>query len=452
MKNRVMSSRGGDLVFCLHDCLSLGEVELGLTQLPQPSDNAVEYTGAEKSILSTTICDTKDDEIDRLPILLRILQSSRPLSSIPIFADMTPTSLSGENHDDTTDSTVSEVANRLEDRAALYSATEGVQVVACHLAPAVTRSFGRLPPLSKIHSFNPNTFSNISGSLDISYNTLPLKQMFEKSVSAFGVANNTNPLISSLGKKRKRISDDVVDDNDAPRSKARTGTLLHAEETSIVSEDTQEFVVTKTLHDLIRLTVTSLNQAPFNSVASSNMADDDGDGGGGMLGENMSLSITEHDSILSEAAKSTHQEKQMGACDLASTVASLMHYVPCLRHRHVSVCVLISIDVCTRSHITNSVFMLLIFHTRLHSVVELSRKHLNLFLAWEQTVLVLRHFWPQGVWMYTDVPLQTIYFRNKKEALIQRLQKIARNLCKSYQNFLSEIVHESILSYPKKNP
>ena len=125
-------------VLSLHDSLALGEVELGLTTVAETAERQLE-------------------EIHRLPVLLRLLSASRPLSSVPSFWDdgeKEKSNISGESGDEPTpDTPIDELANqvvaRLEDVSATYNVAEGVDVVACHLAPSICRNLSKIPPLKR---------------------------------------------------------------------------------------------------------------------------------------------------------------------------------------------------------------------------------------------------------------------------------------------------------------
>ena len=119
------TTTGADNPLCLHDCLSLGEIELGLIQ----SNRAVE-------------------EIQRLPLFLRVLSLTRPLASISILeTDEDGNHGDGDGDSKKNDPLVNRVVERLEHVAATYSVAEGVDVLTCHLAPSVSRKISKLPPL-----------------------------------------------------------------------------------------------------------------------------------------------------------------------------------------------------------------------------------------------------------------------------------------------------------------
>lgn len=340
-----------ELSLRLHDCLSLGEVELGL------SCSSVAAVGNHIG-QSDILFNATDEETYRLPLLLRILKSSRPLSAIPSFT-VQDTVEENDAFVEAGDAIICEAVNRLEDRAAAYSAAEGVQVVACYLAPTVAKQISRIPPLSlkKNEVVSRNDVSTLIGNLEVRYETKHLEE-------AWGKLGSTaiNYGGSGIGKKRRRSlsfatdsngKDDekvaILDVSDNEMAVSNDNAKIVASRRSrpedlcplqsISSEDSQEYAVSKTLQELIRLTLQSLKQSP--SSAESNVGtgmEDEGEGTASDANSvNVALTITMQDTILSAAARSGQHQHQSGISDLPSTVASLMHHAPCLRHRHVAV-------------------------------------------------------------------------------------------------------------------
>lgn len=98
---------------CLRDSLALGEVESGLWADKQEEEEL--------------------EEIERLPVLLRLLSASRPHTSIPTVGGQQCSDGGDDNEQqDGNEPTIDELANsvvaRLEDVAATYSVAEGVDV------------------------------------------------------------------------------------------------------------------------------------------------------------------------------------------------------------------------------------------------------------------------------------------------------------------------------------
>jgi hypothetical protein len=323
----------------LHDSISLGEVELGLSCEHRPSD----------------------EEVRRLPLLLRLLSSSRPLSSIPTFPLPPLNADEDDENDDVlssksdTDDVIQQAVNRLEDRAALYSAAEGVEVVACHLAPYVCRKISRLAPLQRTKATKGGSASAKTGAGE--FGTEELARLAANPVLA---STSRSPSTSKRQKVSSEASDDLqTDDLDEDEDMAdvsgdATATATQnannkrhrasaAHESVLAagnSEDSQEATVTKTLSELALLVVQSLQ-----STATPRKEDNDGGEGE----EKSSLSLTIEDSILAEPRQGQGSGSAsaasigsvgggaMVASDLGSMVVSLMHHAPVLRHRHVAV-------------------------------------------------------------------------------------------------------------------
>jgi hypothetical protein len=360
VKHNTMKASNGKAL-SLHDSISLGEVELGLSSEHRPSE----------------------EEVRRLPLLLRLLSSSRPLSSIPTFP-LPPIDDNDDDDDDnkseSTDVIIQQAVNRLEDRAALYSAAEGVEVVACHLAPYVCRKISRLAPLQRMKvkgGKKSGTGSAKTGGAG-EFGTDELARLAANPVLASGQRSS-----STATSKRQKMSSEASDDlqtdlqtdededmadasgnatqnaiTNANNKRRRASSAAHESVLAAGnSEDSQEATVTKTLSELALLVVQSLQ-----SNATPRKADNDGGGGEGE--EKSSLSLTIEDSILAEPRQgqgsggSASASVSMGsvggggamvASDLGSMVVSLMHHAPVLRHRHVAVSLLYTLRCVVRS-------------------------------------------------------------------------------------------------------
>ena len=288
--------------FSLHDCLSLGEIELGL---------------AADKITPTA------EEMHRLPILLRLLSSSRPLSRCPPLVQ--------EEHASVRDGEGDELIDRavrcLEDRAALYSPAEDVEVVSCHLVPHLCRKISRLRPLKK----DPQT--GLYQNPEMLLQHVPSSQLVGLSSSSskrFKASDGTAVLLVQEeddlhAQSEYDMSDEddegkpLGEDSNSRKRRRSTLTSNHA------SEDSQEATVSRILAELTSLVVQSL-QAP--------RIEDDGDSSA----VDQSLSID--DSILAESpcnAVTVEAGGAMVGSDLGATVVSLMHHAPVLRHQHVAV-------------------------------------------------------------------------------------------------------------------
>jgi hypothetical protein len=239
----------------LHDSVALGEVELGLSA-----------TGPCK------------EEVQRLPILLRLLSRARP-----------PTSTKDSGEDD---QVIQQAVNLLEDRAAIYSEAEGMEVVACHLAPFCCRRF-----LQKGRTNNKQQKS-------------PLEKPTGKKKDNLHMASDVDE------------EDDFSEDDDEmdielplPSRSSRRDSLTTA------GEDSLEATATKTLLELSLLVKESLKPPK---------TDDEGV-------QNLMISID--DSMLAEAPQSTSGVGGGGTMgsDLRSVVSALMFHAPFLGHQRVAV-------------------------------------------------------------------------------------------------------------------
>ena len=167
-------------MYKLHDSVALGNFEQGLlrnrrrrcpTSRDDHNDDNNHNDNEEE--------EWQKAEVERLPLLLRILSQSRPLatSTTSVWTSLqkqkqqeqqenqdtqdelkNPDTKDDDQHSsDTYDSELERAVQRLEDRAAVYSVSESVEVVACHLSPFVCRKIAKLPPLHRTktdHSWN----------------------------------------------------------------------------------------------------------------------------------------------------------------------------------------------------------------------------------------------------------------------------------------------------------
>jgi hypothetical protein len=275
----------------LHDCLALGEIERGLSQ-----------NGNRRAM----------QEIQRLPLFLRVLSLTRSQASISVFAD--------ESQEG--DELVNKAVERLEDVVAKHSVAEGVDVVTCHLAPSVTRKLSKVPPLQRKEggewdtkelaavARNPRS-SKRKRKVDDDDDSKRdpddgIQGSSEEEDNDDGMEKDTNQLESLPNKKQKK--------GDSRRDSIE-----------LAAEDSQEATVTKTLSELASLVVTSLEP-----ISDQHDAEEVG---------KPSLSLTIDDSILSESAAGAAESGggAMEGSDLGSTVSAIMHHAPVLRSRQVAV-------------------------------------------------------------------------------------------------------------------
>ena len=291
--------------------MSLGEFEMGLSTEPSA------------------------DEIQRLPTLLRLLSSARPLASIPSFdlgkEKATEGDAIGETGDEAeADDLLDDAVRRLENRASIYSVAEGVEVVSCHLAPAICRKISRLRPLKK--------------AVGSGYDTKPLVEAAASQLRSSEVFPSKRRKLSSSELRIPQQQDGFTDlnaeesDEDAmeedlagsERDKRRRESVENQSVrlSSLQSEDSQEANVARILSELISLVVQSLKPPK----------EEEGEGGRSVI---LDWSISMEDSILAEAAQKKALVDNVGGAmvesDLGASVVSLLHYAPVLRHDHVAV-------------------------------------------------------------------------------------------------------------------
>jgi hypothetical protein len=343
----------------LHDCLSLGNVEEGLS-----------------------IDGELEEQRHRLPILLRLLAAARPHASIPTFAgwnDQTtfhdnnhstpnPNNNDNNNNSQSPDVLVDQVVSKLEDMAATHSGAEAMDVVTLSIVPTVTRKISRVPPLrrkqvarsgdgvvvtmwdtqelSVFHSTNPNSSAPFSH-----HHHHPLKRQ------------NSELVLASSGHLRQQLSEDEDDDQfndeddddddnihrqmaldeDDPMDedvhrksqkrksnsiRRRSNVLDSMDRKRLHSEDSPEAMVTSTMSELVTLVLNSLQPKEGGGGNNNNDDDDDGDaveGGAGAATTSTSSRLL-HDLVLSSQSS-----------DGGSAMASILHHAPVLRHQHVAV-------------------------------------------------------------------------------------------------------------------
>lgn len=253
-------------------------------------------------------------EMRRLPTLLRVLAAARPLSSVPAFGALE------SNTDDHEDELLNEAVRRLESRAAIYSVAEGVEVTACHLAPAVCRKVSKLKPLRTMTREAEDLLlarPNNAGDMEVDD---------EHDDSLSGEEDVEQPS-KGPAKNRSCQRRSSVD----PRLAIKTQ-----------GEDSQEANVVRILAELSSLVVQSLKPPK---------KDDD---------ELIDWSISVEESILAEPGSKV--DKNVGGAmvssDLGATVVSLMHHAAVLRHDHVAVSAMQVRSWCVPSRNPNCVFNL----------------------------------------------------------------------------------------------
>lgn len=394
----------------LHDSLALGEVELGLLS---------------KKHQTQTSSSTDLEEIHRLPVLLRLLSSARPLSSIPTFPGGTTEQEEGvsqarsetegtnENNDDPI---TNQVVTKLEDVAATYSVAEGVDVVACHLAPTICRKLSRLTPIkprkkkrqqqqecvewetkelaavaanpfsrfkrrrvsTAYYSTNKSSQNNNDTGAGDSEDEIQMSEEEDEAPTSGNDANNekTTTTENNGGNNNNNItSEHRRSSMESMRGSIGSvggggegGGMQQSQSQGVMTEDSQEANVTKTLSELATLVVSSLepikkNKIPTTMEESSPAATNNSNNPttttaattdtGGFVGNSSNTKDSGATLFLAEdsnlaAPSQTYQSSSnvdsssiggvtVGSSDLGSTVAALMHHASVLRHRHVAV-------------------------------------------------------------------------------------------------------------------
>lgn len=326
----------GTRLLSLHDELTLGGfMEVGDDYLRKdPSQTTAEDASSAPSPFALP----SPEEAQRLPALLRLLSAARPLSSVPSLGlelvlgeDEGDDNASGDGDGgkrrreeeirEAIDPVIQQAVDRLEDRAALYSAAEGVEFVACQLAPRVTRKLSKVPSLVRGGDGGGSPpYADSAGwqtdALEVAASN-PLTPSAPVSSSAPQSAAAGAAAAAKGGKKKKRRKgdsgapvapdedgDEYEDDNDlsdvnlgelADDVPGNAAAAAGTEQTSrkrppgrlresIVlfgSEDSLESTATKTLSELALLVVQSLKTAPPTDCDYGVDGGGDGDDGAG---------------------------------------------------------------------------------------------------------------------------------------------------------------------------
>jgi hypothetical protein len=283
----------------LHDWLALGDLEVALD--PEKRNKEV--------------LDHHNDEIRRLPLLLRILSASQPLSSIPSITQVS------KSLEDTIDPLVDDVVSRIEDVAATYSEAEGVDALTSYHASSICRKISRLSPLKREKRKRQWKVQDLASVAESPGGGSPRKKRIltvgdEIQANEQNGNNSDNEEISGV--------DDMSVEDDA-------GTAAHGQsfdtrvEARAASADSQEAMTTRCLTEIASLVVASL--VPF----SPNKEEEEGSP------SSLSLSITA-DSLLSGPASGLH-------CHLGATLSALMHHSPVLRNRHVAASMIVETNL-----------------------------------------------------------------------------------------------------------
>jgi hypothetical protein len=342
----------------LHDYLALGEVEVGLVQHEQLTREERDVDGNDND----GIISIRNNHhaavlaIQRLPYMLRLLSSTRPLASISSVVGTT-----SEHDQDGTiqrDILVDTVVDRLEDIAAMYSVAEGVDVMSNYLARSLTKKISRLKPLAKqIETIGSNGNGNETvinwetallaqvGQDPISHPT-KRKRMLDTMEGSSVIPPDESSLLSSESDDGDVSETDVGQGSSVPLKKRKKYSHHHHRQRhsiEVASEDSQEATFVKTLSDLVSLVVSSLDRSDGKESVAQD-GDDDPPSGEGRSDADTLFALKLDDSILAEAGHGPDDGTSGGGggggamegSDLGSTIADIMHYSPVLRSDHVA--------------------------------------------------------------------------------------------------------------------
>ena len=336
----------------IHDALALGEYEAAIPTQQQPPQTKEDAKNVE--------------EVHRLPLLLRLLSASRPLASLPDVKEWVKDDEEedGSKHDndaheeddndddDEKDDWLDSIVQRLEDRAALYSAAEGLEVLAGYLAPHVCKKWSKLAPPHR------TTDSGGSTAVVVHYDTAALEQaarnvgrrrkLSETSLGAFSDEGNvlddynridaydedddneegddepredTSTLSDVHRRKRRKQSSSQLlgrkssGGSEPPAMVIRRQSTATLADREFAAEDSQQALATKSWTELALLVSQSLQQPLRTSP--------------------LCLTVDEA-SILAQSQSST-QTRGLISADLSATLAALLHHTPVLRYDHVAV-------------------------------------------------------------------------------------------------------------------
>lgn len=326
------SSSSPPVSMSLHDCLSLGEIEAGLTwrqtigcdQNGNEDDKKNDDSRKQEEYL-------RSEEVQRLPYLLRLLSSTRPLASIHPFVaskkeesdDRPPDAKDTSERDEYLD----RIVDRLEDVAANYSVAGGIDVLTNHLAPAVAKNLSRLPSLKRSgDEWKTQDLAAVARD-PIAKRKRRRSSLAKKRVKTEGGDTQNEDALgatSDEGDDDKDMMDIVMDETIDDRRNS-----FHRRDSMIVAaEDSQESTVIKTLSELASLVVASLDNKSHHEVEA-----DDEQHAGASSGKKSWLTL-ETDDILSEKAATEGHTTEGN--DLSSTIVSIMQNAPVLQSRHVA--------------------------------------------------------------------------------------------------------------------
>lgn len=298
----------------LHDWLTLGELDVAL----EPEK------GKDELVLDSQ---RRNDEIRRLPLFLRMLSASQPLSSIPSLTKKVHES----SDEDTSDPLVDQVVSRLDHVASKFSAAEEVDGLTSFHVPTITRKISRLRPLTKNKrklQWDTEDLALVAAS-PLGPPLRKKRRTLEGVSSADGPAEADDAQADEDANIMSGDDDMSIEEEDkgdtAVWNAMIPGNAQGTESRNTVPSDSQEAMTTKGLIEIAKLVVASLEPI------ADNKEDEDGH-------SSVSLPIT-IDALVSEPASEyvTGSGGTVGGCDLGAIVSALMHHAPVLRHCHVAV-------------------------------------------------------------------------------------------------------------------
>ena len=286
----------------IHDLLSIGEIEAALASN-----------------------EDMDAEIDRLPLLLRLLATGQPLSAVPHLMPHSHVL----NTDQTSDPFVNAVVSKLEDVAATHSAAESIDVLVNHLAPSISRRISRLEPLKRKAPDQWSTSELAATAL------APLSHVRSKKSRLHPIQRDSmcshesdDNLEEGSGDEMEDVSgnvkmqetpSEVVLLNSYEALKRRRSDGGRDSFLAGMPEDSADAHLTRVLSEVASLVVESL-QPPLPAPKEEQEE----------TPPERILSV-KADSLLSES-----DTTMSGGNDLAACLSALMHHAPVLRHRHVA--------------------------------------------------------------------------------------------------------------------
>jgi hypothetical protein len=282
----------------IHDLLSIGEIEAALSSRRE-----------------------SDAEIDRLPMLLRLLAASQPSSAVP---HLMPNTLAPKQN---SDPLVNAVVSKLEDVAATHSAAESIDVLVTHIAPSISRRISKLQPLKR-KSPDEWATSELAAIALAPLSNLRNKKSRMHSMSADSMVSQESDdnLDEASGDEMGSISETQLH-QDVSSTKRREWhqTPRHVRSEGRESllagmqEDSAEAHLTRVLSEVASLVVESLQPPPPAPKEEQEEAPPE------------PILSVKADSLLSES-----DTTMLGGNDLGACLSALLHHAPVLRHRHIA--------------------------------------------------------------------------------------------------------------------